>query len=160
MKNRKLLLQISLSTALVFSLLLPAWVGGASATVPRPNDHFIHHLAIDASSLASATALNTPQGNVTPMVAAGDGYIVGLKSDGTVVAVGWNNSGQCDVGGWTSITQVAAGCLHTVELRTDGTVVAAEAEGRGGIQRPWAVRCRWLERHRPGHRRLQLHGWG
>ena len=35
-----------------------------------------------------------------PMVAARYGHTVGLKSDGTVVAVGLNNYGQCNVGGW------------------------------------------------------------
>ena len=32
---------------------------------------------------------------------------------------------ECDVGGWTDITQVAAGTYHTVGLKLDGTVVAA-----------------------------------
>ena len=36
----------------------------------------------------------------TPMVAAGWVHTVGLKSDGTVVAVGDNRYGQCNVGGW------------------------------------------------------------
>jgi alpha-tubulin suppressor-like RCC1 family protein len=49
---------------------------------------------------------------------------VGLKSDGTVVAVGDNDYGQCDVGGWTDIVQVAAGSDHTVGLKSDGTLVA------------------------------------
>ena len=47
-------------------------------------------------------------------VAAGWYHTVGLKTDGTVVAVGLNNSGQCDVSGWTDIVAVAAGCYHTV----------------------------------------------
>ena len=51
-------------------------------------------------------------------------HTVGLKSDGTVVAVGDNSAGQCDVGGWTDIVQVAAGLDHTVGLKSDGTVVA------------------------------------
>lgn len=34
----------------------------------------------------------------TPMVAAGYLHTVGLRSDGTVVAVGWNYAGQCNVG--------------------------------------------------------------
>jgi alpha-tubulin suppressor-like RCC1 family protein len=58
------------------------------------------------------------------MVVARDKYTVGLKSDGTVVAVGDNDGGQCDVGDWTDIVQVAAGCDHTVGIRSDGTVVA------------------------------------
>ena len=49
---------------------------------------------------------------------------MGLKADGTVVAVGDNASGQCDVGDWTDIVAVSAGSGHTVGLRTDGTVVA------------------------------------
>ena len=60
----------------------------------------------------------------SPMVAAGAEHTVGLESDGTVVAVGDNYWGQCDVGGWTGITQVAAGAFHTVGLKSDGTVVA------------------------------------
>ena len=49
---------------------------------------------------------------------------MGLKANGTVVAVGWNDIGQCNVGGWTDITQVAAHYEHTVGLKADGTVVA------------------------------------
>ncbi len=33
-------------------------------------------------------------------VAASIEHTVGLKSDGTVVAVGWNDYGKCNVGGW------------------------------------------------------------
>ena len=51
-------------------------------------------------------------------------HTVGLKSDGTVVAVGLNNYGQCDVEGWTDIVAVSAGARHTVGLKSDGTVVA------------------------------------
>ncbi|TET42282.1 MAG: hypothetical protein E3J60_02815, partial [Dehalococcoidia bacterium] len=57
-------------------------------------------------------------------VAAGYEHTVGLKSDGTVVAVGRNNNGQGNVAYWTSITQIAAGYSHTVGLKSDGTVVA------------------------------------
>ena len=100
MQNRKILLQVLLSMALVFSLILPVSAAGASATGHRPDDGSISHLAVDSSSLASAMALNTPQGPVTPMVAAGGSHTVGLKSDGTVVAVGDNGEGQCEVNGW------------------------------------------------------------
>ena len=49
---------------------------------------------------------------------------MGLKSDGTVVAVGDNSYGQLNVGSWSDIVQVAAGGSHTVGLKSDGTVVA------------------------------------
>jgi len=60
---------------------------------------------------------------VYPMVAAGGVHTVGLKADGTVVAVGADGYGPCVVGGWTDILQVAAGTAHTVGLKSDGTVV-------------------------------------
>lgn len=52
------------------------------------------------------------------------GHIVGLKPDGTVVAVGDNTYGQCEVSGWTDIVMIAAGDWHTVGLKADGTVVS------------------------------------
>ena len=57
-------------------------------------------------------------------LAAGDRHTVGLKTDGTVVAVGWNAFGQCNVYGWTNITQIAVNGDHTVGVKSDGTVVA------------------------------------
>ena len=59
-----------------------------------------------------------------PSIAAGGYHTVGVKSDGTVVAVGDNASGQCDVSGWTNIDQVAAGHDHTVGLKSNHIVVA------------------------------------
>ncbi len=68
----------------------------------------------------------------TAMVAAGWYDTIGLKSDGTVVAVGCNSSGQCNVANWTDIVQVATGYQHTVGLKSDGTMVAVgyNADGR------------------------------
>ena len=62
---------------------------------------------------------------VTPMVAAGGYHTLGLKDDGTVVAVGSNQFGQRDVESWDNIAEVAAGEFHTVGLKDDDTVVAA-----------------------------------
>jgi hypothetical protein len=49
---------------------------------------------------------------------------VGILPDGTVVATGNNDEGQCNVSGWTDIVHVAAGFSHTVGLRDNRTVVA------------------------------------
>ena len=58
-------------------------------------------------------------------IAAGRYHTVGSKTDGTVVATGNNDSGQCKVSDWTDIVSIAAGSYHTVGLKADGTVVAA-----------------------------------
>lgn len=64
-------------------------------------------------------------------VAVGLAHVIGVKSDGTVVAAGENHCGQCDVENWTDIVQVATNQCHTVGLKRDGTVVAVgEAENR------------------------------
>lgn len=57
-------------------------------------------------------------------IAAGRGHTVALKSDGTVMAVGNNKHGQCDVSSWSDIVAIAAGSNHTIGLKSDGTVVA------------------------------------
>ena len=67
----------------------------------------------------------------SPMVTAGRGHTAGLKSDGTVIAVGLDSEGQCDVGGWTDIVQIAAGFDHTVGIESDGTVVAVGLNDHG-----------------------------
>ena len=64
-------------------------------------------------------------------IAAGWDHTVGLKVDGTVVAAGSNDAGQCNVRDWTDIVSIAAGSYHTVGLKADGTVVAAGDNGRG-----------------------------
>ena len=51
-------------------------------------------------------------------------HTVGLKSDGTVVAVGDNSFGQCNVSSWTDIIAISAGISHTIGLKEDGTIVA------------------------------------
>ena len=61
---------------------------------------------------------------VRDTISAGNSHTVGLKADGTVVAVGDNDDGQCDVSDWSDIIAISAGFSHTVGLKADGTVVA------------------------------------
>lgn len=110
MRNRKLLLAVLLSVASVFTPIIPV-----SAAVSLPDYSTIDH---------AVKALNMHEGNFTPMVAAGDTHTVGLRIDGTVIAAGDNNDGQCNVGDWADMVQIAAGYAHTVGLKTDATVVA------------------------------------
>jgi len=93
-----------------------------------------------ADSIAAQTTFTMPAQGVTvmasfehiPMVAADYYHTVGLKADGTVVAVGQNSEGQCNVTGWTNIVQVTAGYEYTVGLRADGTVVAVGGDNYYG----------------------------
>ena len=66
---------------------------------------------------------------VRETVAAGDGHIAAVKSDGTVVATGNNRNGQCNVETWTDIVAVLAEDYTTIGLKADGTVVVAGSMG-------------------------------
>ncbi|MDR1703911.1 MAG: TIR domain-containing protein [Clostridiales bacterium] len=58
-------------------------------------------------------------------------HTVGLRTDGTVAAAGYNRCGRCNVADWNGIVAIAAGGLHTVGLRYDGTVVAVGYNNEG-----------------------------
>jgi len=72
-------------------------------------------------------------------VAAGEYYTVGLKKNGTLIAMGYNGVNQCDVSSWTDIIKVTAGDSHTVGLKKDGTVIAVgyNNDGRCNVSN-WA----------------------
>jgi alpha-tubulin suppressor-like RCC1 family protein len=86
---------------------------------------------------------------VTPMVAAGSGFSLALKTNGTVASWGDQSLGQLGNDRISAITQrvpqtvinltnarkVAAGESHAMALRSDGTVVAwgSNADGKLGI---------------------------
>jgi alpha-tubulin suppressor-like RCC1 family protein len=138
MKNRKILLPVLLSIALVFSLILPASMLNTAPVMAQGQVTLI----VATDTTASTGKYSPPECDVGDwtdiiQVAAGSFHTVGLKSDGTVVAVGWGyareegEKGPCDVGDWANITQVAGGGSHTVGLKTDGTVVAMGDNYRG-----------------------------
>lgn len=62
---------------------------------------------------------------------AGVDHTAALKNDGTVVAVGYNGYGQCDVEEWSGIVSISVGSYHTVGLKAGGTVVAVGNNGDG-----------------------------
>ena len=71
-------------------------------------------------------------------LAAGWSHTAALKTDGTVVAVGNNKYGQCDVSDWTDIVAISARSSQTVGLKADGTVVAV-GEGSYGTYDKCAI---------------------
>ena len=54
-----------------------------------------------------------------------------MKKDGTVLAVGDDQYGQCQVDDWTNIVAICAGQYHTVGLKADGTLVATGRNDKG-----------------------------
>lgn len=102
-----------------------------------------------------------------------DDYVVGLKSDGTVLAVGNNDEGQCDVSGWTDIVAIATDQYakenitavydvkrnlsnhYTVGLKYDGTVVISGAYPKNWNLTGWTdiVKIRTGGEHIAGLRR-------
>lgn len=56
-------------------------------------------------------------------VSCGRDHVVGLRRDGTVVAAGENNGGQCNVENWKNVISIDAGYNCTVGLCSDGTVL-------------------------------------
>ena len=65
------------------------------------------------------------------MLACGDNHCVGVCANGTVLAYGDNDFGECDVQDWSDIIAVASTNTHTVGLKSDGTVVATGSNNDG-----------------------------
>ena len=82
-------------------------------------------VAVAAAALWASPAMAMTQ----PALAAGYAHSVGLRSDGSVVATGWNIYGQCNVSTWTNIKAVSGGQDLTVGLKSDGTVVVIGNNG-------------------------------
>lgn len=75
-------------------------------------------------------------------------HIVGVKKDGTVLAAGKNDRGECNVSLWENIISVETAMSLTVGLKEDGTVVAAGSNNHGQCNvEEWtdiiAVTCGW-----------------
>ena len=83
----------------------------------------------DGSVLKVRTDADFPDtaawGNIISVSAAPDGHIIGLKRDRTVVAVGDNEKGRCDVSEWSSIAAVRTTAEYTIGKKTDGSFVIA-----------------------------------
>ncbi len=83
----------------------------------------------DGSIYGTADTLPTVSGVVS--VALSPSHMALLLSDGTVVATGSNEYGQCDTAMWTNVIGISVGDRHTVALLQDGTVLATGANDYG-----------------------------
>lgn len=71
-----------------------------------------------------------PSRKWTDIVQISSGYnVAGLKSDGTVVACGWDFMGQCNVTKWRNIVWVCCSSVRgfVVGLKNDGTVIVSDS---------------------------------
>lgn len=80
--------------------------------------------------LEQCNFLNLQENNASTISTQGH-FSVGLKSNGTVVAVGSNSFNQGNVRGWSDIVSVSAGSVHTLGLKYDGMVVVTGDNGYG-----------------------------
>lgn len=75
-------------------------------------------------------------------VALGDGHILGLRGDGTVVAGGDNSDGQCETDAWTDMIGISASPSCSVGARRNGRVawagrLPAAEEDAAAIMAEW-----------------------
>lgn len=91
----------------------------------------------------NGTLAAVPAGlNDVVAVAAGTSHNLALKSDGTVVAWGYNSSGQATVPtGLKDVVAIAAGRIHSVALKKDGTVVAWGEQKTQGPYETYTIRA-------------------
>ena len=77
---------------------------------------------------------------VISAVAAGDGFTVGLKEDGTLVATGKNDRGQIKVEEYSDIIGVTCGWDFTIVIDGNGTphYVGTDADGESKIYN-WTI---------------------
>ncbi len=68
-------------------------------------------------------------------ISGGSQHLLGLKKDGTVMATGVNDHGECDVSLWKDIVEISAGSCVSVGLKKNGTVIVTGfAEGLEEIE--------------------------
>ena len=72
----------------------------------------------------SAEHYPVPAGNDFKAIAAGGYHSLALRQDGSLVAWGWNDYGQCDVPEGNDFVAIAAGHWHSLALRADGSIAA------------------------------------
>lgn len=103
----------------------------------QKHDDIEAHIIMDANKIdtsdkePAAMAMKEALSHFATGISASQENIIGLKSDGTVVAsmvqesdIFDLNRGQLDVHDWRDIIMISAAAAHTVGLKSDGTVVS------------------------------------
>ncbi len=103
---------------LIAAILLILSTTGCGSSADTPEKTFD-----TAPSTTQNAELEIKEQNHT--ISAGYKHTLGLKTDGTVVAAGNNENGQCEVSQWRDIVAVFAGDMNSFGLKRDGTLVVA-----------------------------------
>lgn len=118
--------QLSKNLAAGTASLFYNGVAGPSSTSDGSDIVTADTTTLSAGMVVSAPGIIGPAG-LTNVVAIGAGayHSLAVKSDGTVVAWGWDNGGQSTVpAGLAGVSKVAGGYSFSIALKTDGTLVA------------------------------------
>ena len=119
---------------LVWSGIAAADVVGAVATTASPGNSI---LGWGDNTYGETSGIVSLAGHDVVAVSAGDFYSLALKSDGTVVAAGYNADGRATVPpGLTGVIAISAGADNSLALKSDGTVVAWGGDLQGDTNVP------------------------
>lgn len=98
-------------------------LGGAGTLALKADGSALHEITQPGSLKAPVIA--APELNGLMKIAAGDRHFLALRQDGTVLAWGSNDEGQCAVPpGLQDVTEIAAGGGHSLAVCRGGLVVA------------------------------------
>ena len=68
------------------------------------------------------------------MVSAGTYFTIGLKADGTLIAVGDNQYGQCNVTGLENIIAIDCGGYSSIAVTKNGRLVVFGSNSDGQLE--------------------------
>lgn len=99
-------------------------------SISKPEANFVLHE--DGIVFGTLTASEGEENEWVDIVAISSNrsHVVGLKSDGTVVAAGRNEYGECDVSDWSNIICVYASEFSTYGIKEDGTIVVVGSDSK------------------------------
>jgi alpha-tubulin suppressor-like RCC1 family protein len=89
------------------------------------NNHGIAAIKVDGTVITHDMKDDLSGWSDIVSVSVGGSHVLGLKSDGTVVAMGSNDDGQCDVSTWKDIIFIEAGHYYSIGIKRNGTLVVA-----------------------------------